>query len=64
MAKIVKGSLTLCLVAARNPGWVCWRPHLAGTRQYYLLLLSLLSDIFSVADIIQQELLEQSWPPV
>ncbi len=29
-----KGSLTPCLVAARSPGWICWRPHLAGTRQY------------------------------
>ncbi len=28
-----KGSLAPCLVAARSPGWVCWRPHLAGTRQ-------------------------------
>ena len=27
-------SLTPCLVAAGSPGWVCWRPHLAGTRQY------------------------------
>ncbi len=27
-------SLASCLVAARSPGWVCWRPHLAGTRQY------------------------------
>ncbi len=23
-------SLTPCLVAARSPGWVCWRAHLAG----------------------------------
>ena len=30
-----KRSLAPCLVAARSPGWVCWRPHLAGTRQYY-----------------------------
>ncbi len=29
-----KGSLAPCLVAARSPGWVYWRPHLAGTRQY------------------------------
>ena len=29
-----KGSLAPRLVAARSSGWVCWRPHLAGTRQY------------------------------
>ena len=32
-----KGSLAPCLVAARSPGWVCWRPRLAGTRQYITL---------------------------
>ncbi len=26
-------SLTLCLVAAGSPGWVCRRPRLAGMRQ-------------------------------
>ena len=26
--------LTPCLVTARSPGWVCWRPNLASTRQY------------------------------
>ncbi len=24
--------------AARSPGWVCWRPHLAGTRQYVYVI--------------------------
>ncbi len=33
-----KGSLALCLVAARA---VCWRPRLAGTRQYYLTAIAL-----------------------
>ncbi len=32
--KAEKLILTPCLVAARSPGWVCWRAHLAGTRQY------------------------------
>ncbi len=30
----LKGSLAPCLVAAWSQGWVCWRPHLAGMRQY------------------------------
>ena len=43
--------MTPCLVAAREPRVVCWRPHLAGTQQYTVCVkrTAYLIPIFFVA---------------